>query len=258
MARSKKMAASAMGHAEAGGGCVPGAQTFQPGRRTLAALIFPLRVSLSTSKVSRSPTRRLSGSMPRNAVTCINISGPPESSVMKPKPRSAFHIFKLPAAIPLYFPFDLSPISASRRIGLIIGHGRCPDLLRGLILDIADVVLNGVSHPRSTSRSYLLRSTLPAVYFRPPPATIRRSSLMSSSCTIVTFLESPGSTRRRSVHQPHGESKRPRKGDGFLTQISAGGDRTGSGTDSGLRHTRGGSGGNGQQGARAQVRALIP
>src|SRR5258708_7268371 len=60
-------------------------------------------------------------------------------------------------------------------------------------------VLNGVSHPRSTSRSYLLRSTLPAVYFRPPPATIRRSSLMSSSCTIVTFLESPGSTRRRSV-----------------------------------------------------------
>src|SRR5258708_7722081 len=71
-------------------------------------------------------------------------------------------------------------------------------------------VLNGVSHPRSTSRSYLLRSTLPAVYFRPPPATIRRSSLMPSSCTIVTFLESLGSTRRRSVHQPHGESNRKR------------------------------------------------
>src|SRR6266481_9453401 len=85
-------------------------------------------------------------------------------------------------------------------------------------------VLNGVSHPRSTSRSYLLRSTLPAVYFRPPPATIRRSSLMSSSCTIVTFLESPGSTRRQSVEQAHGESNRkrakaPPKGDGFLAQI---------------------------------------
>src|SRR5258706_8346577 len=60
-------------------------------------------------------------------------------------------------------------------------------------------VLNGVSHPRSTSRSYLLRSTLPAVYFRPPPATIRRSRMTSPSCTIVTFLESPGPTRRRSV-----------------------------------------------------------
>jgi hypothetical protein len=31
---------------------------------------------------------------------------------------------------------------------------------------------------------------------------------MSSSCTIVTFLESPGSTRRRSVHQAQGEGKR--------------------------------------------------
>src|SRR5258706_7446135 len=98
-------------------------------------------------------------------------------------------------------------------------------------------VLNGVSNPRSTSRSYLLRSTLPALYFRPPPATIRRSSLMSSSCTIVTFLESPGSTRRRSVHQPHGESKRPERGDGFSTQISAGDDRTESATGNGLRHT---------------------
>ncbi len=85
------------------------------------------------------------------------------------------------------------------------------------------LVLNGVSHPRSTNRSYLLRSTLPAVYFRPPPATIRRSSLMSSSCTIITFLESPGSTRRRSVHQPHGESNRkrakaPRKGMDFFNR----------------------------------------
>src|SRR5258708_33104458 len=82
-------------------------------------------------------------------------------------------------------------------------------------------VLNGVSHPRSTSRSYLLRSTLPAVYFRPPPATIRRSSMMSSSCTIVTFLESPGSTRRRSVHQPHGESnrKRAKKGCGSVVEF---------------------------------------
>src|SRR5258706_16006316 len=82
-----------------------------PDRRTLAALIFPLRVSLSTSKVSRSPSPRLSGSMPCNAVMCINISGPPESSLMKPKPRSAFHIFKLPVAIPLYFPFAFSPAS---------------------------------------------------------------------------------------------------------------------------------------------------
>ncbi len=29
---------------------------------------------------------------------------------MKPKPRSAFHIFKLPAATPLYFPFAFSPL----------------------------------------------------------------------------------------------------------------------------------------------------
>jgi hypothetical protein len=86
-------------------------------------------------------------------------------------------------------------------------------------------VLNGVSHPRSTSRSYLLRSTLPAVYFRPPPATIRRSSLMSSSCTIVTFLESPR-PGGRVLSQPRGESNRkraeaPRKGTSPFPTTSA-------------------------------------
>src|ERR1700738_5184972 len=50
------------------------------------------------------------------------------------------------------------------------------------------LVLNGVSHPRSTSRSYLLRSILPAVYLRPPLATIWRISLRSSSCMVhLTF-----------------------------------------------------------------------
>src|ERR1700738_2846000 len=46
------------------------------------------------------------------------------------------------------------------------------------------LVLNGVSHPRSTSRSYLLRSILPAVYLRPPLATIWRINLRSSSCMM--------------------------------------------------------------------------
>jgi hypothetical protein len=46
---------------------------------------------------------------------CINISGPPESSLMKPKPRSAFHIFKVPLGI--YFPF-LSPSFTNRADGL--------------------------------------------------------------------------------------------------------------------------------------------
>jgi hypothetical protein len=48
------------------------------------------------------------------AVICRNISGPPESSAMKPKPRSAFHIFNVPVAIALYFPFAFSPISTCR------------------------------------------------------------------------------------------------------------------------------------------------
>jgi len=61
-------------------------------------------------------------------------------------------------------------------------------------------VLNGISQPISTKRSYLLRSIFPAVYLRPPLATIRRSRLMSSSCTIVTFLES---------HRPGGHSVEP-------------------------------------------------
>jgi hypothetical protein len=34
--------------------------------------------------------------------------------LMKPKPRSAFHIFKLPTAIPFYFPLAFSPSSTSR------------------------------------------------------------------------------------------------------------------------------------------------
>jgi hypothetical protein len=59
------------------------------------------------------PGLRLSGSMPEDctAVMCRNISGPPESSLMKPKPRSGFHIFKVPAGIARYFPFA----SADRR-----------------------------------------------------------------------------------------------------------------------------------------------
>src|SRR6266404_4131083 len=78
----------------------PSSFCLQPGRRTLLALVFPSRV-LSTSKVSRSPFLMLSGSMPVDcsALTCRNISGPPESSPMKPKPRSAFRIFKVPVAI---------------------------------------------------------------------------------------------------------------------------------------------------------------
>src|SRR5260370_27335738 len=82
------------------------------------------------------------------------------------------------------------------------------------------LVLNGVSHPRSTSRSYLLRSILPAVYFRPPPATIRRSSLMSSSCMIVTFLESLGSARRLSFEQPQAAGKRDFPHEGALSLFS--------------------------------------
>ena len=83
-------------------------------------------------------------------------------------------------------------------------------------------VLNGISQPISTKRSYLLRSIFPAVYLRPPLATIRRSSLMSSSCTIVTFFESPFDQAGRVLSQPaRGESNRKRaeafpKGDGLF------------------------------------------
>ena len=44
-----------------------------------------------------------------SALMWRNISEPPESSLMKPKPRSAFHIFKVPVAIALYFPFAFRP-----------------------------------------------------------------------------------------------------------------------------------------------------
>jgi hypothetical protein len=37
-----------------------------------------------------------------------NISGPPASSVINPKPRSAFHIFNFPAPI-LFSPFQPEP-----------------------------------------------------------------------------------------------------------------------------------------------------
>ena len=71
----------------------------QPSRRTLPALVLPSRV-FSTSNDSRSPLRMSSGSMPADcsAVTWRNISGPPASSAMKPKPRAAFHIFNMPVA----------------------------------------------------------------------------------------------------------------------------------------------------------------
>ena len=46
-----------------------------------------------------------------------------------------------PAQSHCYFPLASSPSSTMRRIGLIIGHGRCPALICGLILDVADVCL---------------------------------------------------------------------------------------------------------------------
>src|SRR5258708_2744361 len=45
-------------------------------------------------------------------------------------------------------------------------------------------VLIAVSQPRSTKRSYLLRSTLPVVYLRPSLAAIWRINLRSSSCMM--------------------------------------------------------------------------
>ena len=41
----------------------------------------------------------------------------------------------------------------------------------------------------STKRSYLVRSTFPAVYLRPPLATIRRISLRSSSCILASLFQ---------------------------------------------------------------------
>src|ERR1700676_2058821 len=95
----------------------------QPDRRTLLALVLPSRPA-STSKVSSSPSLRSSGSTPADctALTCRNISGPPESSLMNPKPRSAFHIFKVPVAIALYFSFAFRP--AHLDFGGIVAHAQ--------------------------------------------------------------------------------------------------------------------------------------
>jgi 6-pyruvoyl-tetrahydropterin synthase len=82
--------------------------------------------------------------------------------------------------------------SASHIIGGLPAHHPCARLhghnyevevtLRSPTLDAVGFVRDyhelsalreyGVSHPRSTSRSYLLRSILPAVYLRPSLATI--------------------------------------------------------------------------------------
>jgi hypothetical protein len=44
--------------------------------------------------------------------------------------------------------------------------------LRQLLETSLMLILNGINHPKSTNRSYLLRSIFPAVYLRLPPATI--------------------------------------------------------------------------------------
>jgi hypothetical protein len=58
---------------------------------------------------------------------CKNISGPPLSSLMKPKPRSAFHIFSLPAAIlfSLFQP-QLDQAAECGRAHGIVGRGPSP------------------------------------------------------------------------------------------------------------------------------------
>jgi len=83
---------------------LPSAPALQAGgchaTRTLLAFVLPSGV-LSVSKVNRSPILILSGSIPADfsSLTCKNISGPPASSAINPKPRAAFHIFNFPAAI---------------------------------------------------------------------------------------------------------------------------------------------------------------
>src|ERR1700721_1549881 len=75
--------------------------------RTLLAFIPPFR-ALTVSKVSRSPILMPSGSIPEalRSLMCKNVSGPPSSPLMNPKPRSAFHVFNVPAGIlfPLFQP----------------------------------------------------------------------------------------------------------------------------------------------------------
>src|ERR1700733_15815192 len=85
----------------------PSARTRQSGCqaiRTSLAFVSPSRV-LAVSKVSRSPTLILSGSIRAlfRSLICKNVSGPPPSTAINPKPRSAFHIFSLPVL--LLFPF---------------------------------------------------------------------------------------------------------------------------------------------------------
>src|SRR6202021_144286 len=75
--------------------------------RTLLAFIPPFR-AVTVSKVSRSPILMPSGSIPEafRSLMCKNKSAPAPSTAMNPKPRSAFHVFNVPAVIlfPLFQP----------------------------------------------------------------------------------------------------------------------------------------------------------
>jgi hypothetical protein len=68
--------------------------------RTLLAFVPPFR-ALTASKVSRSPILMPSGSIPEalRSLMCKNKSASAPSTAMNPKPRSAFHVFNIPAGI---------------------------------------------------------------------------------------------------------------------------------------------------------------
>src|SRR6476619_4132931 len=84
------------------------------------------------------------------------------------------------------------------------------------------LVLNGVSHPRSTNRSYLLRSTLHAVYFSPAAGDYSSKQLDVFVLHDHHLFRKPwldqaaecSSTSRRE--QPETSESTP-KGDGLLT-----------------------------------------
>jgi hypothetical protein len=82
-------------------------------------------INESAMTIRRQRLPRLSGSMPADcsAVTWRNISGPPASSAMKPKPRSAFHIFNVPIAIPI----SPSPSAPAQERSGLLDHGRWND-----------------------------------------------------------------------------------------------------------------------------------
>jgi hypothetical protein len=142
-------------------------------------------------------------------------------------------------------------------------HRGCSALFRYLIFDVADVRLEWRQPSQVDQPVVSAAINIAGGVFAAVAGDNLTDQLDVFALHIVTFLESPGSTRRQSVEQPHGESNRkraeaPRKGMDFYQAFAFSPDRPGRAVGGADRATIGDGGAVSWHGSARAISLLFP